>query len=184
MAWISIDTRGQNRQAWGYYDDRAKNNANEFFAFFDNLGASKEAIAGMLGNISYESQINPGQEEVTSKPVKGLGLIQWTPPTDLTEFVDVPWWDGNHQCQLIVDEGTGYTGGRWYPSPQFGYEYTWDEFLSLTDVQEATKAYFYERERGTWNDKRLELAEYWYNYIGGKRHKMPLYMMLRRKTIF
>lgn len=177
MAWIYDDTRGQDRIAWGYYDDRAKNNANEFFAFFDNLGASKEAIAGMLGNISYESRINPGQEQVRGT---GLGLIQWTPPTDLTEFVDYPWWDGNHQCQLIDDEGTGVTGGRWRPTRV--YPYGWSEFLTLNNVHEATKAYFYERERGaSFNNIRLDLADYWYNYIGGKKkRKMPLYMMMLR----
>lgn len=171
MAWIVEET---SSQPWSYYSDEAINNAIEFANQMLEYGVTKEAIAGMLGNIDYESYVNPGQGEIDGF---GYGLIQWTPSTDLTDYIEDPL-SGEEQTEFIYNEGYDFTD-RWLPrSP---YNYTWDEFLQLTDVELVTKAYFKNRERGTWNELRVRLAWFLYDKIGGeKKKKLPIWMYTRR----
>ena len=100
------------------------------------------------------------------------------------------------QCERISCEGEGTkgAGGNWLPTSQ--YAYSCSEFLALTDVAEATKAYLYERERAgvVALSDRLQYASEWYEYFIGtpvpptpptppiprKRKSMPIYMMLRK----
>lgn len=172
-----------------------QNNATEFYNYFINKGATLEAICGMLGNIQRESTLNPGIKQGSSISL-GWGLIQWTPSTVLTNWCDTynyNWYDGKAQCERIFCEGNGTKDASGYWLPTSEYEYSWSEFLELTDVAEATKAYLYERERAgveALND-RLQYACEWYEYFNGtpvpptlptprKRKTMPIYMMLRK----
>lgn len=196
MAWIYDDTRNQNR--YGFASSQCPDAENNAWQVYNYLGGymTLEALCGILGNISQESYVNPLQEQVFSgtPPVqnqRGLGLIQWTPQTSLTEFCN-DYTKGDDQCELILNEITGYTGGRFYASvthPE--YSYTGQEFMELTDVEIATKAYFWERVRGTWSDARLTDANHWYEVLSGSppgpgphptsTHKMPLYFYIARK---
>lgn len=196
MGWIYVDTTNQNFWGWNSYTgSEAENNAREVWSYLQDV-MTLEACCGILGNACYESKLNPAQEQVyNTTPLppqnqRGLGLIQWTPQGDLRNFVDNPWYDGNNQCQTIVDEITGVITGRWLTTSS--YPYTGQEYMELTDVEEATKAYFYERERGTWNDQRLTLANHWYDILSEEppvppvppqqRSKMPLYMYTLRQA--
>ena len=170
-----------------------QNNATEFYNYFTNKGATLEAICGMLGNIQRESTLNPGIKQGSSTSL-GWGLIQWTPSTVLTNWCKTygyNWYDGSAQCERISCEGEGTkgAGGSWIPTNE--YAYSWSEFLALTDVAEATKAYLYERERAgvVALSDRLQYASEWYEYFSGtpptppiprKRKSMPIYMMLKR----
>lgn len=199
MAWIVDDTRNENRHAWTNYSEQATNNAWEFYNYFvDRM--TIEALCGILGNVTAESHINPLQEQVfNTTPLppqrdRGLGLIQWTPQGDLTEFCD-DYHNGNDQCGLIMDEIMGVVGGRFFPSvvhPE--YSYSGSEFIALTDIEEATKAYFWERERGTWNQSRVDYANHWYEVFQGeppvppvppvppsKYKGMPLYFYITKR---
>lgn len=155
-----------------FSEDKKKNNAVEFYNFFSPKGLTLESICGMLGNIERESTLNPGIKQTTSTS-SGWGLIQWTPSTDLTNWCKkyrYNWYDGTAQCIRINAEGeqTMDAGGVWIPTAS--YPYSWDEFKALTDVNEATKAYLYERERAGAEalDLRLEYANKWYEYLGGQ----------------
>lgn len=194
MAW-EVEV-AQGYYAWDYYDSRAINNAWEIYRWFRG-SMTLEAICGIIGNACYESRLNPGQIQVPNGPARGL--IQWDPPSSLVNYVNT-WYDGDEQCELILREGRNdptLGGSRFYPSrthPQ--YDYSWSEYCEIFDVSEATKAYFYERERGTWADYRLTLASYYLSVLQGEepptpptppvpprpttRKKMPLYMMCRR----
>ena len=181
-----------------------QNNATEFYNYFTNKGATLQAICGLLGNIQRESTLNPGIKQGSSTSL-GWGLIQWTPSTVLTNWCKTygyNWYDGAAQCERISCEGEGTkgAGGNWLPTSQ--YAYSWSEFLALTDVAEATKAYLYERERAGVEalSNRLQYASEWYEYFSGqpvppvppdppvpptpptpsKRKTMPIYMMLRK----
>ena len=175
-----------------------QNNAIEFYNYFVNKGATLEAICGMLGNIQRESTLNPGIKQGSSTSLD-WSLIQWTPSTVLTRWCKTygyNWYDGSAQCERISCEGEGTKGASGYWLPTSDYTYNWSEFLALTDVAEATKAYLYERERAgvvALND-RLQYASEWYEYFSGtpvpptpptpptprKRTPMPIYMMLRK----
>ena len=153
-------------------DEELKNNAKEFAIYFKSKGATLEAICGMLGNIERESQINPGLKERESTS-SGWGLIQWTPSTVLTDWCKAygyTWYDGDAQCLRIWSEGTQEMGAGGSFIPTTEYPYTWTEFCALTNVDEATKAYLYERERSDVEalGKRLEYARQWYTFLEGE----------------
>lgn len=173
-----------------------ENNATEFYGYFNSKGFTIESVAGMLGNLQQESNINPGMKQTTSAR-SGWGLIQWTPSSNLTDYATahgVDWATGEIQTQLMWDEIINGYGGQWIPKPALGYGYTGAEFSQLTDVAEACKAYLYERERAGVEalDKRLTYASNWYEYLTGvtpptpptpptptKRKRMPVWMMCR-----
>lgn len=173
-----------------------KNNATEFYGYFNSKGFTIESVAGMLGNLQQESNINPGMKQ-TASANSGWGLIQWTPSSNLTDYATAhgsDWATGEIQTQLMWDEIINGYGGQWIPKPSLGYGYTGSEFSQLTDVAEACKAYLYERERAGVEalDKRLTYASNWYKYLTGvtpptpptpptptKRKRMPVWMMCR-----
>lgn len=199
MTWVYDDTRGQDRYAWNWDSSQATQNAWEIYNyFFENDLMTLEAVCGLVGNIAYESRINPWQEQVGGN---GFGLIQWTPPTDLTNVLgNDP--TGSAQCGLIYNEimdNTSVWGGgsRWIPTTD--YPYTGTQYCALGDMYLATRAYFAERERGTWDSLRLEYtAHYWEVFTGQphppippdppvpptptERRKMPLYFYTLRKA--
>lgn len=193
MAWIY-----EIGVAKYFSTSQMQNNATEFYIYFINYGATLEAICGMLGNIQKESTLNPGIKQGSSISL-GWGLIQWSPSTVLTNWCKTygyNWYDGAAQCDRISCEGEGTKGASGYWLPTSEYPYSWSEFLALTDVAEATKAYLYERERAGIEalDLRLQYANEWYSYFTGspvpptppipptprKRTSMPIYMMLRK----
>lgn len=172
-----------------------ENNATEFYSYFNSKGFTIESVAGMLGNLQQESNINPGMKQ-TASASSGWGLIQWTPSSNLTGYANAQgsnWATGEIQTQLMWDEIINGYGGQWIPKPALGYSYTGNEFSKLTDVSEACKAYLYERERAGVEalSKRLTYASNWYEYLTGvtpptpptpaptKRKGMPVWMMCR-----
>lgn len=174
-----------------------ENNATEFYGYFNSKGFTVESVAGMLGNLQQESNINPGMKQ-TASASSGWGLIQWTPSSNLTNYATAhgsDWTTGEIQTQLMWDEIINGYGGQWIPKPSLGYGYTGAEFSQLTDVAEACRAYLYERERAGVEalDKRLTYAGNWYEYLTGvtpptpptpptpsaKRKRMPVWMMCR-----
>lgn len=188
MSWIVIEgTKKYLTQA------QMKNNAVEFNTYFTGK-YTLESICGMLGNIQRESTLNPGLKERESVS-SGWGLIQWTPSANLTIYASAQgkeWKDGNLQCQLINAEVLEGYGDQWKPTTS--YPYSGLEFSRLTDVEEAVKAYCFERERAgvLALDERIQNGKNWFEYLSGKptpptpptpstRKHMPIYMMLHRR---
>lgn len=164
-------------------------NADEIISYFNSLGFTNEAIAGLLGNMEHESYLNPGQQEIgyNGSTSHGYGLIQWTPATNLINVIGNEWYRGDLQIQFINEEGST---SAWIPTERFPY--SWSEFSQLTDYKEATMAYAIERERAGVSafEARIKYADFWYNYILNnpptpptptptKKH-MPVWMMCRR----
>ena len=177
-------------------EKQQEENATAFYYYFRARGATVQAICGMLGNINWESGLNPGRKQTTST-TSGWGLIQWTPSTVITNWcsqMGYNWWDGYAQCERIWSEGTetNNAGGTWLPTKE--YPYSWDEFLKLTDGHEAVYAYLKERERAGDErvQNRLDYCDKWLVYFntnpppptptpGRKRKKLPVYMMISRR---
>lgn len=191
MSWIvKVGVRAYLTQS------EMENNATEFYGYFNSKGFTIESVAGMLGNLQQESNINPGMKQSASAS-SGWGLIQWTPSRNLTDYATAhgaDWSTGEIQTQLMRDEIINGYGNQWLPKPSLGYSYTGAEFSQLTDVAEACKAYLYERERAGTEalSNRLTYASNWYEYLTGvtpptpptpptptKRKRMPVWMMCR-----
>lgn len=172
-------------------------NAYMVYSFFNKLGFTAEAIAGLLGNMQQESGINPGRWQGGSGP--GYGLVQWDPASNYMNYatrngIDINDADsnGDGQCQCIDD---GESEGQWLPNTPTAIEhntrYSWAEFSQLTDVNEAVRAFLYEYERaGTpMLENRYTYAAYWYGiimsgqWIGDGGNPSPGYITKRRGFI-
>lgn len=189
MAWVVIEGTGKYLTG-----AQMENNAVEFNAYFTGK-YTLESICGMLGNIQRESTLNPGIKQ-TASVSSGWGLIQWTPSSNLTHYANAQgkdWKDGKLQCQLINAEVLEGYGGQWIPTKS--YPYSGLEFSQLADVEEAVKAYCFERERAgvVALDERIQNGKNWFEYLSGtplpptppptpltKSH-LPIYMMMRRR---
>lgn len=168
MAWTYVVTESYGALT----PEETQANAVEFYNYF-KATMTLQAICGILGNIQQESQLNPGQLEggKGGSLDYGYGLIQWTPGSGLVNWANqhgYDWRDGNAQCELISDEGQD--SSIFYPSvthPE--YRYTWSEFCSLTNVEQAVKAYLYERERAGVEalSNRIQYGYDWYTYLSG-----------------
>lgn len=69
-------------------ESQMQGNALEVYNFFSARGWTLNAIAGMLGNMERESNINPGlwQSLNYGNYSGGYGLVQWTPATNYTDW--------------------------------------------------------------------------------------------------
>ena len=59
-------------------------NARYIFKYLRDNGWSKTAIYAVLGNMEVESYMSPGKTEDGGT---GYGLVQWTPPSKLTDWL-------------------------------------------------------------------------------------------------
>lgn len=157
---------------WSYSDQRGLDNATEVWNYFSQLGFTLEATCGILGNMWRESHLNPGQKQYDSISA-GWGLIQWTPSTNLTDYISGNWYDGAQQLDVINREGTGAISGKWIPTSK--YPYSWEEFRQLTSIEIATQAYLAERERAGVSAlaERVEYAKKYYEYLSGQPTPPP-----------
>lgn len=179
MAWSYVVTESYDALT----TEQMQANAVEFYNYFAGQ-MTLEAICGILGNIQRESQLNPGQQEggYGGSPSHGYGLIQWTPESSVypnpllqwASYYGYDWYDGAIQCEYINAEGyyTDPTPGSvfekvWYTTSTYGY--TWDEYKALTDIDTATAAYMYERERAGVSalPERIQAAHDWFTYLSG-----------------
>ena len=183
------------------YGDKQKNNATCIYSFFYFKGWTLQAIAGFCGNVMQESKFNPALIEVGGT---GHGLVQWTPPTDLYNVLDVlygshdDWQDGNKQCSVIYAEYEESTGlahrgiePQWYPSSYSSMD--WKTWASSTQDPGELALIFqanYERPASI-HSERAEYARKWYDILKlidpkqpgyntrePEKYKLPLWMMI------
>lgn len=185
MAWTYVVT-----ESYGALTETQINgNVDAFAAYFDGY-MTLEAMAGILGNIQRESQLNPGQLEGGKGGSKdyGYGLIQWTPGSIIVNWSGargLNWYDGDVQCYRIKCEGEAIegAGGTWLTTSE--YPYSWTEFCALTDSAEACKAYLAERERAgvAALEERLEYTAHWAEYLGAHPpvKKLPIWLIGSRR---
>lgn len=192
---------GTDSEYFEDYGDKQKNNAACIYSFFYFKGWTLQAIAGFCGNVMQESKFNPALIEVGGT---GHGLVQWTPPTDLYNVLDVlygshdDWQDGNKQCNVIYAEYEESTGmahrgiePQWYPSSYSSMD--WKTWASSTQDPGELALIFqanYERP-ASLHPERAEYARKWYDilkFIDPKqpgyntrepeKHNTPIWMMI------
>lgn len=183
------------------YGDKQKNNASCIYSYFYFKGWTLQAIAGLCGNIMQESKFNPALIEIGGT---GHGLVQWTPPSNLYDVLDVlygshdDWQDGDKQCNVLYAEYEESTGlahrgiePQWYPSSYSSMD--WKTWASSTQDPSELALIFqanYERP-ASLHQERAEYARKWYDILklidpkqpgyntrGPKKHKMPIWMMI------
>lgn len=152
-------------------DSEMQNNAFCFYSYMYQAGFTLNSIAGMLGNIERESNINPGlwQNLDYGNYNLGYGLVQWTPATNYTNWANSKGYDiteGNPQCEWLVTMTV--TSGQWIET--FDYPMSWEEFKTSTDTPENLASAFlknFERAGVEVEEERRKNARKWYNYLQG-----------------
>ena len=173
-----------------------ENNAQIIAAYFLERGWTLNAIAGMLGNMQIESNINPGiWESLTRDPeayreangrYPGFGLVQWTPYTKYTNWAGEGSTTGlwSKQLDRIIYEMEN--GLQYYPTA--AYPETFKEFSVSTKSPYYLAGAFlfnYENPKSPNADQRGKLGEKWYNYLltvpnlGGLR--VPIWLLFKLK---
>lgn len=150
-----------------------KHNARFIQDYFTLQGWTREAIAGMLGNMQVESTINPGlwQGRVVPEDIytteKGYGLTQWTPANKLITWADANMLDyKNGDNQMLRIQYERENNLQW--STDNILHYTWDDYVSSHESPEILARVFvwaYERPDDPDIPLRQASARYWYNFF-------------------
>ena len=180
------------------------NNARLVGEYLLNLGWTRQAVAGILGNMEVESRMNPAIVEHTpftalvdnyailSLPTDtGVGLVQWTGHTDtppagqkLASFAiryNREWYDGDLQCfrlQRECEENIQFDEGTIH-----GVTYDWDVYISSTAEPEELALVWqtlYERG-GSDTLQRQTWARYYYDLIFPKMKPWLLFQFTKRR---
>lgn len=144
-------------------------NAREVYSFFSGKGWTRNAIAGILGNMQTESNINPGlwQSLKEHNYSGGFGLVQWTPATNYTDWATANGYtitDPTGQLKWI-DE-LSETKGQWIKTSV--YSMSWSEFKKSTEAAEYLASAFlknFERAGVEKESERKSQAASWYSFL-------------------
>lgn len=146
-------------------------NARYIWSYLGARGWTKNAVAGMLGNMQTESTINPAiwQNLEADNMSGGFGLVQWTPASKY--FV---WCDENGLTPEKMDSNLKRieyeleNGLQYYPTDT--YPETFAQFKTSTKNAEYLGMAFlanYERPANPDQPARGEQATAWYTFLQG-----------------
>lgn len=185
LNWI-IPVMETNPDATSRYltNDEMKNNAKCFYGTMKILyGWTLNACCGALGNIESESGINPNMWEGLDKnyhPVQteGYGLVQWTPYTNITNWIASKGKTGQYQeygdlqCEKLSEEVKD--GSQWIPVAS--YPMSFEEFTKSTQSPEYLADVFlrnYERPANINQPIRRTQAKAWYDFLKNWKPVLP-----------
>ena len=152
-------------------ETQMQGNAAEVRNFFAGKGWSLNAIAGMLGNMESESNINPGiwQSLEEGNYDGGFGLVQWTPATNYTDWATENGYSiTDPQGQMIWIDTMTVPFGQWIATSQ--YNMSFNEFKASTQTPEYLASAFlknFERAGEEVEADRRSQARKWYEYLSG-----------------
>jgi murein DD-endopeptidase MepM/ murein hydrolase activator NlpD len=147
-------------------------NADYILSFLLSRGWTKNAVAGMLGNMETESTINPAiwQSLDYGNMSGGFGLVQWTPASKYTDWADANGYvweniDGQlTRLQYEIDNSLQWISTSEYPL-------SFAEFKVSTQTPEYLADAFlkcYERPAEQNQPDRQTQARYWYDTLTGE----------------
>ena len=145
-------------------------NANYIVNKLTSQGWSKQAVAGMLGNMETESTINPGRwQSGIVHPAQGFGLVQWTPSTKVTSWLSSKGYaNDSMDGQLARINYEVDNGVQWITTSK--YPMSFKEFKTSTESPEHLAQVFlvnYERPANQNQPGRSTQARYWYDKTDG-----------------
>ena len=167
----------------GAADFSGNSNAEVVWSFCMSQGFSKQAAAGVIGNMQQESGVDPAACQGGGGP--GRGLLQWEAGSgrfsDLCAFASergTEWTDIQAQLLFFVSEAPAqfdaFTGNGVYTYPNgaqawIAEKMTFDQFKAITDLPWATEAFerVYTRGSVPMMEKRIAYARSAYDQFGG-----------------
>lgn len=151
-------------------------NASKIWKLLRNKGYTKQAIAGILGNMEQESGIVPDKEQIGGP---AYGLVQWDGSS--YPLAGEATIDGRQYVKNILSTA-GISGdyrsietqiellewcmhnGQYIPTAT--YPYSVEQFKGLTDIETATMAFLKNYERPQDNHpERIDFAKKWYEKL-------------------
>lgn len=144
-------------------------NAVEVYDFLVPRGWTLNAIAGMLGNMQTESNINPGiwQNLDYGNYSLGFGLAQWTPATNYTDWATANGYEiSDPEGQLIWIDTRSESSGQWIPTSD--YDISFEDFKTSSQSPEYLASAFlknFERAGVEVESERRKQARSWYSYL-------------------
>lgn len=152
-------------------EEEMQNNACIVYSDLLSRGWSLNAIAGILGNMESESNINPAlwQSLDYGNMQGGYGLVQWTPASNYITWATYKGYDitdGNKQIQWIDEETTN--AGQWIATSL--YNFSFETFKTSNEEPEYLASAFlknFERAGVEVEEKRRTQARKWYDFLLG-----------------
>ena len=209
MPWHNKPIGAYARESTEAYD-----NALMAWATMHSRGWTLLAFCGMWGNVGSESGYNPWRWQsdiilprydpnIYVQSGHAYGLVQWdsaskyidgakTYPGYGPNFSDKDGkvYDGTAQMNFLDD--TAVSSGQYFPNPQAPYQISYDNYkqadINQYSIDWITHAWFWNYERGTWDNNRTISAAYWYNILGGVTppdppmiSKIPIWLLFKLK---
>ena len=166
-----------------------EHNVDKIYSVFSALGWTDNAIAGMVGNMMYESCIDPacaypsigsslsniGNTQAQNYPDNAYGLVQWkgrgsTDPNNnqLVGYAmryGYEWYDGDIQMNRLTWEYQA--PAKFHPQTVDGVYYTFSSYASSTSSPSVLAKVWMVCYEGTYSvlSTRQRNAEYWYLYF-------------------
>lgn len=148
-------------------------NAQYILTYLMNVGWTKNAVCGMLGNMQSESTINPAIWESLKQGNRsgGFGLVQWTPATKYINWANsngLNYTTMNANLQRIIWEVAN--NQQWINSLDPKGR-SFKEFTESTDSPYDLAMVFisaYERPKNPNQPNRGTQAMYWYETLDGE----------------
>lgn len=150
-------------------ESQMQGNALEVYNFFSGRGWTLNAIAGMLGNMERESNINPGlwQSLDYGNYSGGYGLVQWTPATNYTEWASSRGYSiTDPEGQMIWIDTMTVSSGQWIATSE--YNLSFEAFKTSTQSPEWLASAFlknFERAGVEAESERRTDARKWHDYL-------------------
>lgn len=194
MGWHAKRTGAYLKESQEAYD-----NALEAYGILYARGWGLLAFCGMWGNVQSESGYNPwrwqsdivlpeGDPRIYYQNAHAYGLVQWDAASKYIDggagysgyapnFSDNPGSASDGKAQMNFLDATAVSSGQYYPNPYYNYQISYDDYKAMTiddySIEYATRAWFHNYERGTWDNGRVTAATYWYNTLGGVTPPTP-----------
>lgn len=196
--------RYPSEYGWSLYGPEQTQNAHEIYHILvDDNGVNPASAYAILGNLTYESFLNPGQWEGHQNydPSMGFGLGQWTPSTKISDYltaIGVPVTQANMENgQYQIDYLLGASGqwGLGYVDPNTGYSSYYDMTIPVyntlndflfdqgNDVEAKTRAWMVcwekpgQAEGRASIQTRIDYAQHW---AGSPSITLPLIILLAK----
>ena len=171
----------------------ALQNAQEAYNVLNACGFSLLAFCGVWGNVESESGYNPwrwqsdivlprNDPRIYYQNAHAYGLCQWDAASKYItggagylgygpNFSDSPGLFSDGKAQLNFLDDTAVNSGQYFPNPSYPYQISYDNYKAMTidnyTIEYATRAWFHNYERGTWDAGRVAAATYWFTELAG-----------------
>lgn len=210
MPWYNKQTGAYARESQEAYE-----NALMAWSILYSKGWSLLAFCGFWGNVGSESGWNPwrwqsdiilpfGDPRIEYQNGHAYGLVQWDPASKYINggkgyngykpnYANRTGGNNEGTAQVYFMDETAVSSGQYFPNPGYNYQLTYEQYKQITldnySYEYAAKAWFYNYERGTWDDNRTASCMYFYGALSGvtpppppeEEKRFPIWLMFKIK---